>query len=247
MNIDLQEMIESLKFTDPIKFLDKERINEYGLYDPILIRPIEWRPVIYQDVRLNMYEVSNYGDIRNIYTEKLMSKEVTYTGYHRVCLQLEPPTDNHKGRKVAVHRLVATAFIPNPNNYPMVNHKTCYRGFNAAWELEWCEVRYNTFHGIKHMDSSPRYKELRKRNHRLTGGQLPNTRGENNGCSRWTEAQVHIICEGLEKRLSYRECLELIGEENTVNNRANVSNIVQKKRWKHISCNYNLPKVRSRK
>lgn len=47
-----------------------------------------------------------------------------------------------------IHRLVATAFIPNPNNYPVVNHKDKIRNNNCVENLEWCTVAYNTRYSI---------------------------------------------------------------------------------------------------
>ena len=46
-----------------------------------------------------------------------------------------------------VHRLVATAFIPNPNNYPIVNHKDCNPANNIFTNLEWCSYSYNNTYG----------------------------------------------------------------------------------------------------
>jgi len=49
-----------------------------------------------------------------------------------------------------VHRLVAEAYIPNPDGLPMVNHLDCNPMNNHVSNLEWCTARENTLHAIKH-------------------------------------------------------------------------------------------------
>ncbi len=54
---------------------------------------------------------------------------------------------DRKQKNVSVHRLVAEAFIPNPNNLPCVNHKDENCLNNAASNLEWCDHKYNNNYG----------------------------------------------------------------------------------------------------
>ena len=55
--------------------------------------------------------------------------------------------DENKGRRFYVHRLVAKAFVDNPNNLPQVNHKDENKSNNNADNLEWCDARYNLTYG----------------------------------------------------------------------------------------------------
>lgn len=51
---------------------------------------------------------------------------------------------NHTMR---VHRIVAMAFLDNPNNYPIINHKDENPSNNHVDNLEWCTYKYNTNYG----------------------------------------------------------------------------------------------------
>jgi hypothetical protein len=55
-----------------------------------------------------------------------------------------------QGKVYLVHRLVAMAYIPNPDNLPMINHIDCNPLNNHVDNLEWCTARENTLHAIKH-------------------------------------------------------------------------------------------------
>ena len=61
-------------------------------------------------------------------------------------------TLNHHGKKYTrkIHRLVAEAFIPNPNNLPEVNHKNGNKDRNGYWNLEWVDTAQNVHHAMKH-------------------------------------------------------------------------------------------------
>lgn len=53
----------------------------------------------------------------------------------------------NRSRGISVHRLVATAFLPNPNNLPHINHKDENKSNNRLENLEWCTVSYNVNYG----------------------------------------------------------------------------------------------------
>lgn len=54
---------------------------------------------------------------------------------------------NGQRYKKTIHRLVAEAFIPNPNNYPCINHKDENKENNNVSNLEWCTYKYNSNYG----------------------------------------------------------------------------------------------------
>lgn len=92
----------------------------------------EWRTVD----EFPEYEVSNKGRVRK--NEKLLSQTHDTSGYWMVSMRKTT-------RKV--HRLVAKAFIPNPDNLPFVNHKDEDKGNPNVENLEWCTHIYNVNYG----------------------------------------------------------------------------------------------------
>jgi len=94
------------------------------------------------------YQVSNLGNVRSLrFRNQNFSKDLTQKinnkGYKVVNL-----TDNSKNKPALVHRLVAMAFVDNPNNYPIVNHKDENPQNNHADNLEWCTYSYNTSYSM---------------------------------------------------------------------------------------------------
>lgn len=116
-----------------------------------------WKPVPVSGFE-DLYEVSNMGRIRvlehlvsnrvGMMTIHLKIKKTTpnKAGYHRVGLW-----KNGKGVFSLVHRLVAMAFLDNPDNYKCVNHKDENKSNNCVDNLEWCDHTYNNNYGT-HMD-----------------------------------------------------------------------------------------------
>lgn len=90
-----------------------------------------------------LYQVSNEGEVKSK-RNKIVKIELTYHGYCRVHLW-----KNGIGKHHSLHRLVAQAFIPNPNNLPQVNHKDEDKTNNHAENLEWCNATYNSNYGTR--------------------------------------------------------------------------------------------------
>lgn len=90
------------------------------------------------------YEVSNTGRIRNIHNKTIKATRRTKTGYLITDLK-----ENGEKQTKYVHRLVAIAFIDNPDNLPCVNHKDEDKSNNCVDNLEWCTVAYNNKYGTK--------------------------------------------------------------------------------------------------
>ena len=100
-----------------------------------------------------LYEVSNLGRVKNLERlvknkhgyRKVKEKILTATSFNYACVFLS----NGNVKQHYVHRLVATAFIPNPFNKEMVNHKSGNKLDNRLTNLEWVTRSENTIHAIE--------------------------------------------------------------------------------------------------
>jgi hypothetical protein len=97
-----------------------------------------WKPVVGYE---GLYEVSNMGRVRKLVRVPMKPKAEKY-GYQRIGLYKDG-----KHKQFLVHRLVAEAFIDNPNDLPIINHKDECPSNNAVENLEWCTYKYNANYG----------------------------------------------------------------------------------------------------
>ena len=105
------------------------------------------RPAIFNGNVIPGYLVCSNGEIYSEKSNKFLKKDVDIHGYVRVKMTLDGRKDN---RLISVHRLVTTAFIPNPDNKPDVNHIDGIKSHNYVSNLEWCTKSENIRHAMSH-------------------------------------------------------------------------------------------------
>ena len=107
-----------------------------------------WKPIVDYE---GYYEVSNLGRVRSVdryvprknqspqyFEGKILKPAINPAGYAWVRI-----SNGRTVKMCRIHRLVAEAFIPNPNNYPIINHKDENKQNNSIDNLEWCTYSYN--------------------------------------------------------------------------------------------------------
>jgi len=89
------------------------------------------------------YMISIDGEVLSIKRNKLLKISINNSGYTQVCLS----NGKRGSQKVfGIHKLVAIAFIPNPNNYNEINHLDLDKTNNHPDNLEWCDHKQNMEH-----------------------------------------------------------------------------------------------------
>lgn len=123
-----------------------------------------WKDIVGYE---GLYQVSNLGRVKSLGNgkthnskERILKARKETNGYLRITL-----TKDGKQKKYTIHRLVATAFIPNPDNLPIVNHKDEDKLNNRIENLEWCDAKYNINYGThiqRQVESQTNYPKFSK-------------------------------------------------------------------------------------
>lgn len=162
-----------------------------------------WKPIVGYE---GIYEISNLGKVKSFkfwYGDG--EKERILTGYKNLGYMTVGLSKNCKTVNVLLHRLVADAFIPNPENKPYINHKDCNKLNNGVSNLEWVTHSENMEHAFA--------------NNRFT-------KGEKRPLAKLTEEQVKIIKQ---LDLTQRRLASMFGISQM-----SISKIKSNKIWKHV-------------
>lgn len=123
-----------------------------------------------------LYAITSCGKVWSYKSKRFLTPQDNGCGYLQVTL-----CKNGDKKRHYVHRLVAAAYIPNPNNLPQINHKDENKKNNCISNLEWCDSKYNNSYGtkaersaekqrkpIRDLDTNEVYKDLREAS-KITG------------------------------------------------------------------------------
>jgi len=154
----------------------------------------------YKDTR---YYVDTLG---NVFTNgKQINARGAKGGYRQVSMYIDG-----KKKSIQVQRVVAEAYIPNPENKPQVNHKNGIKTDNWVGNLEWATALENVEHSIE--------------------TNLRNTQGIHNAAAKLTNKQ---IVEIREKFVPYKYTYKMLSEEYGVS-QTHIYRIITNRNWKHI-------------
>lgn len=125
---------------------------------------------IWKETEIQGYFISNLGRLKGR-SGKIMKLHINKNGYYAI--SLKPNGKNEKAKTRRIHQFVAEAFIPNPNNYPYINHIDGNKLNNRVNNLEWCTPKQNLQHAISNnlIDYS-KLKGINNPNYKLTKEQI---------------------------------------------------------------------------
>lgn len=176
----------------------------------------KWKRLIYNGEDYgDYYLVSNLGKIKNVKTDYILKNYTDEKNpYYKVKLHIDYID---KIVTIKVHRAVAQAFIPNPNNLPQVNHKDGNKLNNNVDNLEWVSAKQNTIHAV----INNLYKS-----------------GENSELSKLKEEEIKYIKENCIPNDKNFGCAALGRKFNV--HPTTISKIIHNCSWKEYSDDYEL-------
>ena len=167
-----------------------------------------WKPIIYKGKELG-YDVSTEGRVRNSKSRKILSPVIKENGYYIVNIGIK----KNKRKNMYIHRLVAMAFIynPDPETYTEVNHINGKKYDNCEENLEWVTPSEN-------------------RKHAFRIGLLLPMKGEKSPNTDYTDDEIREVCKMIQKGKTNKEIHKKIGIKKSV-----INSVRNRRRWTHIS------------
>lgn len=171
---------------------------------------------IFIDGEKSEYTVDTLGRVYSKISKKYLKPFINSNGYYLVDLH-----HKKKSHTMQLHRIVAIAFIPNPDLLPTVNHKDGDKSHNYVENLEWMSQLDNVRHAWATGLAKPRY-------------------GKDNPANVYTEDQIHAVCAYIEMdQLTNQEIAAKCGVNITL-----IRDIKFRGKWKQISSMYDLSNSR---
>lgn len=181
-----------------------------------------WKKLNCFNVNPYLYEISNYGNIREVETKRLIKQYYHSSNGEAPYFTITLKTVFNTSYSYLVHRLVAASFIVfRHSSQTQVNHIDSNRLNNHIDNLEWVTPLQNTRHSMEFGNfqfCEDRYN------------------------SKFTNEQVHYICSLLQEGKMYSEILNLLGLEVSDNNLDLIGNIKRRITYTTISQNYDFSK-----
>ena len=179
--------------------------------------PEIWKALYYDNIKPDMYEISNMGNIRNKNTDKQLSLCPSEKGYMMATLRC----CNNKTRSIKIHRLVAKLFVPGETQEKCeVDHINCDKRDNRASNLRWVTHLENIRYAYKN-------------------NLIPILRGEQNSSCKVTEKEVREICELLVSfNGNVAEVHRYLQLKGYMYKKSYIQDIKLKRTWVHVSDNY---------
>lgn len=112
-----------------------------------------------------LYQVSNLGRVKSLWFDKEKILKAYKNRYGYLCIGL---CKYGKKKTYKIHRLVASAFIENSNNYPEVNHKDEVKTNNNVNNLEWCTREYNHNFGTRNQRVAEKNSAVQRNNPKVS-------------------------------------------------------------------------------
>lgn len=184
----------------------------------------EENKIIWKDIPgyEGLYKVSNTGKVFSCVTNRELSVIQKKDGY--TCISL--CDKDHNKKQYRIHQLVAKAFISNPNNLPMINHKNEIKNDNRVENLEWCNNFYNSNYGNRNLILSkklkgvPKSKEAIEKRRITMKEKLSNMTKEERQAMfgrEITDKQKEILSNAHKKENLSKETLERMSYSNILN------------------------------